>query len=313
MIDLFTSALSDCQNAFSILCEGFNSIEEVTLSIVRELKSSFCKTDTPEIHDPPPLICLIFGKSVSWQERPVIKISASLLIYSLRACSHEPGTVNYPEIMIAPGQALPRVHMMICCPGQRCPGTTVAHKGQCNKKWFAGNKKDRMQTKKIGCKQNRSDTNKKDNANKKDRMQTKRIGCKQKTKTCHDASSNLDQLPPSLATSYKLQIMILKSWWTWLMGLIGLVYTKYSQPRICSCPFDIIPFSFQFADPFTCILSFLFASWQVLVFCLHSDLCCLHPIFFVCSKPFFIALTLVGHRTGQVHFHLITANWSQFL
>ena len=28
-----------------------------------------------------------------------------------RACSHEPGA------MIAPGQALPRVHMMICCPG----------------------------------------------------------------------------------------------------------------------------------------------------------------------------------------------------
>ena len=33
-----------------------------------------------------------------------------------------------------------------------------------------------------------------------------------------------------------------------------------------------------------------------------------NPIFFVCSKSFFIALTLVGHRTGQVHFHLITAN-----
>ena len=41
MIDLFTSALSDCQNAFSILCEVFSSIEEVTLSIVRELKSQF--------------------------------------------------------------------------------------------------------------------------------------------------------------------------------------------------------------------------------------------------------------------------------
>ena len=54
MIDLFTSALSDRQNAFSILCEVFNSIKEVTLSIVRELKVSFCKTDTPEIHDPPP-------------------------------------------------------------------------------------------------------------------------------------------------------------------------------------------------------------------------------------------------------------------
>ena len=37
MIDLFTSALSDCQNAFSILCEVFNSIEAVTLSIIREL------------------------------------------------------------------------------------------------------------------------------------------------------------------------------------------------------------------------------------------------------------------------------------
>ena len=35
----------------------------------------------------------------------------------LRACSHEPGTVNYPGVMIAPGQALTRVHMMICCPG----------------------------------------------------------------------------------------------------------------------------------------------------------------------------------------------------
>ena len=39
MTELFTSALSDCQNAFSILCEDFNSIEEVTLSIVREVKS----------------------------------------------------------------------------------------------------------------------------------------------------------------------------------------------------------------------------------------------------------------------------------
>ena len=41
MIDLFTSALSDCQNAFCILCEVFNSIEEVNLSIVRELKGQF--------------------------------------------------------------------------------------------------------------------------------------------------------------------------------------------------------------------------------------------------------------------------------
>ena len=35
----------------------------------------------------------------------------------LWACSHEPRTVNYPGVMVAPGQALPRVHMMICCPG----------------------------------------------------------------------------------------------------------------------------------------------------------------------------------------------------
>ena len=40
-----------------------------------------------------------------------------LLIKLFRACSHEPGTVNYPGVMTAPGQALPRVHMMICCPG----------------------------------------------------------------------------------------------------------------------------------------------------------------------------------------------------
>ena len=39
----------------------------------------------------------------------------------VRACSHEPGTVNYPGVMIATGQALPRVHMMICCPGATLP------------------------------------------------------------------------------------------------------------------------------------------------------------------------------------------------
>ena len=107
---------------------------------------------------------------------------------------------------------------------------TVAHKGQCNKKWSAANKEDRMQTKNQNlsrCKQKRSNANKNDrmqtkkigckkktktchDANKKDRMQTKKIGCKQKTKTCHDASSSLGQLTLSLATSYKLQIMILK-------------------------------------------------------------------------------------------------------
>ena len=103
-----------------------------------------------------------------------------MLIYSLRACSHEPGTVNYSGIMIALGQALPRVHMMICCPGQRCPGTPVTHKGQCNKKWFAANKKDRMPTKKIGCQQKRWNANKKDRMQTIKIMQTKKTGCKQK-------------------------------------------------------------------------------------------------------------------------------------
>ena len=42
-------------------------------------------------------------------------------IPELRACSHEPGTVNYTGVMIAPGQELPHVHMMICCPGATLP------------------------------------------------------------------------------------------------------------------------------------------------------------------------------------------------
>ena len=32
-----------------------------------------------------------------------------------------PVHMNYPGVMIAPGQALPRVHMMICCPGTTLP------------------------------------------------------------------------------------------------------------------------------------------------------------------------------------------------
>ena len=50
---------------------------------------------------------------------PPLKVDITSVIrdYSLRTCSHEPRTVNYPGVMIAPGQALPRVHMMICCPG----------------------------------------------------------------------------------------------------------------------------------------------------------------------------------------------------
>ena len=48
----------------------------------------------------------------------------------LKACSHEPGTVNYPGVMIAPGQALPRVHMMICCPGATLPRVNFVALGQ---------------------------------------------------------------------------------------------------------------------------------------------------------------------------------------
>ena len=47
-----------------------------------------------------------------------------------RACSHEPGTVNYPGVMIAPGQALPRVHMMISCPGATLPPVNFIAPGQ---------------------------------------------------------------------------------------------------------------------------------------------------------------------------------------
>ena len=48
----------------------------------------------------------------------------------LRACSHEPGTVNYPGVMIAQGQVLPRVHMMICCPGATLPRVNFIAPGQ---------------------------------------------------------------------------------------------------------------------------------------------------------------------------------------
>ena len=47
-----------------------------------------------------------------------------------RACSHELGTVNYPGVMISPGQALPRVHMMICRPGATLPPVNFIAPGQ---------------------------------------------------------------------------------------------------------------------------------------------------------------------------------------
>ena len=109
------------------------------------------------------------------------------------------------------------------------------------------------------------------------------------------------------------------------MGLIGLVYTNIaslvSALALIGLVYTNIA-SLVSALALSTLFYFLF-SLQIL-FCLHpiffvyivtgfgflfaSNLFCLHPIFFVCSKPFFIALTLVGHCTGQVHFHLITAN-----
>ena len=46
------------------------------------LAVTFCKTDTPEIHDPLGLLDF-WHKCVSWQKVDVFKISASFLIYSL--------------------------------------------------------------------------------------------------------------------------------------------------------------------------------------------------------------------------------------
>ena len=58
---------------------------------------------------------------------------------TLRACSHEPGTVNYPGAMIAPGQALPRVHMMICCPGAMLPRVNFIAPGQVHRNLITTN------------------------------------------------------------------------------------------------------------------------------------------------------------------------------
>ena len=49
---------------------------------------------------------------------------------TIRACSHEPGTVNYPGVMIAPGKALLHVHMMICFPGAMLPQLNFIAPGQ---------------------------------------------------------------------------------------------------------------------------------------------------------------------------------------
>ena len=61
------------------------------------------------------------------------------LSFLIRACSHEPGTVNYPGAMIAPGQALPRVHMMICCPGAMLPRVNFIAQGQVHRNLITTN------------------------------------------------------------------------------------------------------------------------------------------------------------------------------
>ena len=38
--------------------------------------------------------------------------------------------MNYLGVMIAPGQVLPRVHMMICCPGATLPWVNFTAPGQ---------------------------------------------------------------------------------------------------------------------------------------------------------------------------------------
>ena len=44
---------------------------------------------------------------------------------SHRACSNEPGTVNCPGVMVAPGQVLPRIHMINSdVTGNGCPGAS---------------------------------------------------------------------------------------------------------------------------------------------------------------------------------------------
>ena len=58
---------------------------------------------------------------------------------TLRACSHESGTMNYPGAMIAQGQALPRVHMMICCPGAMLPRVNFIAPGQVHRNLITTN------------------------------------------------------------------------------------------------------------------------------------------------------------------------------
>ena len=72
-------------------------------------------------------------------ERSICEEYRREFIHRLRACSHEPGAVNYPGVMIAPGQALPRVHMMICCPGATLPRVNFIAPGQVHRQLIITN------------------------------------------------------------------------------------------------------------------------------------------------------------------------------
>ena len=50
-----------------------------------------------------------------------------------------PGQWTTPGVMIAPGQASPRVHMMICCPGAMMPRVNFITPGQVHRNLITTN------------------------------------------------------------------------------------------------------------------------------------------------------------------------------
>ena len=80
--------------------------------------------------------CTDFKKQFCTETKESLSVP---LNYTVRACSHEPGAVNYPGVMIAPGQALPRVHMMICCPGATLPRVNFIAPGQVHRQLIITN------------------------------------------------------------------------------------------------------------------------------------------------------------------------------
>ena len=74
------------------------------------------------------MCCLLESSVIIYSVGATLYFSFSF--FNLRACSHGPGTVNYPGVMTAPGQASPRVHMMICCLGATLPRANFIAPGQ---------------------------------------------------------------------------------------------------------------------------------------------------------------------------------------